>query len=257
MDLAQLPRDAARQPSPEDVFRLVGTPAAGAGGRPVPVSLAAEDDDGEELTGEVVAWPSIFDVPYRMGAYTFHEFQPGAFDDSVADQDGRVPIYVQHGWDWTEQAPLGHSTAITEATRPTDDLTGMRLEGRLYIDTDPGLSVARALNARALREWSIGYRIIEYVARDEDDEDRLVLQITEAELLEASVVLRGANPLTSTEHAAGHRVHRPAPAPDLPEPDTAEPAASSPLDELAVLAGTSPSFRAAWRRTTRHEEATP
>lgn len=156
----------------------------------VPVSVAALPDLGE---GVIEAYPSVFDVEYRMGFLTRHVIRRGAFEGTLAEQSS-VPLFWQHAWSWSEQVPIGHTTEAAEDER------GLRVVGQLYLDDPTVARIWQAMNAGALREWSIGYRII--LGRTPDDNEDLV-EVLEAELLEASVVLRGANPETETIRVAG------------------------------------------------------
>src|SRR5690606_5985134 len=74
---------------------------------------------------------------------------------------------------------------------------GLVIEGEFFLDTEDGRSVYHGIKAKALREWSIGYRILQAEVDDSDDSKRVV-RVSDAELLEASSVLRGANPETDT-----------------------------------------------------------
>lgn len=151
--------------------------------------------------GVVEAYVSMFNVEYRMGYATWHKILPGAFDDSIAEQ-AAVPVFWAHAWDWSEQVPIGHSLDVD-----SDD-TGLRVRSQLYVEeTETARAVYRGMQAGALREWSIGYGIVEHIVREERDQARRVLDVSVGELLEASSVLRGANPETQTLNVAG--------APDL------------------------------------------
>lgn len=171
--------------------------------------LAADGDDvdgfdPETMTGEIEAFPTVLGRPYRMGFFTWHQIEPGAFDDSLGEQDGRIPIYVQHNWDWTERPPIGHTREAAEVdfSDGDGDTRAVRIAGRLYPDVQDGLAVLHAMAARALREWSIGYLIEEYTAEDDDESGRTIIHVVRAQLWEGSVVLRGANPWTGTENVA-------------------------------------------------------
>jgi HK97 family phage prohead protease len=187
-------------------------PHAGQPGRIVVPSLArlpelaaapGEVDrfDPATMTGQIEAYPSVIGRPYRMGFLTWHQIEPGAFDASLAEQGGRVPIYVQHNWDWSERAPIGNTAEAEEVPLDDDvddDARALRIAGRLYPDVPDGLACLHAMAAGALREWSIGYVIEEFRVEEDDDAGRRTVFVTRAELWEASVVLRGANPWTQT-----------------------------------------------------------
>jgi HK97 family phage prohead protease len=138
--------------------------------------------------GKVTALVSVYDLPYRMGFATYHQIEFGAFAKSLA-QNANVPLFWQHNWSWSEQPPIGVGTA-SESER------GLVVEGELFLDTEAGRSVFNAMKAGALREWSIGYQINRYEIEEGDEFD--TIHAKEIELLEASSVLRGANPETET-----------------------------------------------------------
>lgn len=185
------------------------------------VEILTAEADGDK--GMVEALVSAYDVRYRMGFATYHTIKPGAFADSIAAQDA-IPMFWMHNWDWTEQPPIGHGVA-SEVTTPKP---GLKIAGELYLD-QPGVTpIFRALKAKALREWSIGYQILEYT---EDPDDDLSQIITRAQLLEASSVLKGANPDTETLKVASLSPVR------LQKAAAAFAAAARALDELTVDAG--------------------
>lgn len=146
---------------------------------------AAKDDDAP---GAVEALVSAYGVKYRIGYATWHTIEAGAFAASIAEQ-ASIPLFWQHSWQYTEQAPIGHGTA-------SEDDDGLKIKGRLYVDLDPQVArVHEAMRAGAIREWSIGYQVLELRRDDQDDMHEFV---TKGALLEASSVLRGANPATET-----------------------------------------------------------
>lgn len=149
------------------------------------VFTAAKSD---EKPGTVKALVSAYGVKYRIGYARWHTIEAGAFADSIAAQ-GTIPLFWQHSWQYTEQAPIGHGAA-------SESDAGLEIDGELYVAEDP--TVARlhmAMVNKAIREWSIGYRVI---AQRVDPDDDTHFFVTEGELLEASSVLRGANPATET-----------------------------------------------------------
>lgn len=152
------------------------------------VEILTAKEDGDK--GIIEALVSAYNVKYRMGFFAHHTIVPGAFAASIA-ANPTIPLFWMHAWDWSEQPPIGHGdTEEVEQPKP-----GLKVSGEMYLD-QPGVpGVFRSLKAGALKQWSIAYRILATRA-DEDDEENTF--ITEAELLEASSVLRGANPETET-----------------------------------------------------------
>lgn len=151
--------------------------------------LEAKEEDG---VGKVKALVSAYNVDYRMGWQTNHRMQVGTFAESLA-ANANVPLFWQHNWNYTEQPPIGVATGEETAR-------GLVITGEFFLDTEAGRAVFNANKAGALREWSIGYRIEEYSsdAGSDKSDDIETWTITKAELMEASSVLRGANPKTKT-----------------------------------------------------------
>ncbi len=161
----------------------------------MPIHTAADDD---VAPGHVRALVSAYGVKYRIGWAEYHTIEATAFDDAIAEQ-ATLPFFWEHSWQGTQQAPIGHGD-ISGA----DD--GLLVDGPFYVDLDPQVArIHAAMQAGALREWSIGYRVIEYRV---DADDPQHFYVTKAALLEASVVLRGANPETQTLQVASQILGR-------------------------------------------------
>lgn len=153
------------------------------------VLTAAESDKGRFR-----ALVSAYDVKYRIGWALWHTIEMGAFAASIEEQPA-IPIYQQHSWSWSELPGIGHAAASEDT-----DEGGLVVAGELYIDdSETARVVWRQMLAGAIREWSIGYSVI--ASRRDPDDDRHEF-VTEGELLEASAVLRGANPETRTLQVA-------------------------------------------------------
>lgn len=193
---------------------------------PVEIVTTKEAEDGKTVGGAIAALVSAYDLKYRIGYWDHHTIEAGTFDDSLAEQEA-IPLYKQHDWQ-AGGAPIGHATA-GDVTKPKP---GLRIDGELYTDDADVARLHRALKAGALREWSIGYQVLEFRV-DADDEDHMF--VTKAQLLEVSLVLRGANPQTETLEVASHILGRP--------PTKAEAAllvAGKPLPQLAAAPDTDP-----------------
>jgi len=145
------------------------------------VRLRASDD----AKGVIAGYASVFDVHYKIGRDVLETIKPGAFTDSLKHRGGVVPFFLGH--DWTE--PLG-------VVRASEDSHGLKVRAEVFMDTEKGRSVWRSAKAGSLKEWSIGFRAL--TVRDSEKDGFRVEEILEADLLEASVVLVGANPATST-----------------------------------------------------------
>lgn len=191
-------------------------------------TVLAADDSADESSA-IAALVSAYNVKYRIGYWAHHTIEAGAFDDSLAEQEA-IPLYRQHDWQ-AGGAPIGHATA-KDVTEPK---AGLRIDGELYTDDAEVSRLHRAAKAGALREWSIGYQVLETRA-DLDDEDHIY--VIKAALLEASLVLRGANPETETLEVAARIIGRPPTAEEAallaagkPLPMTSPPAAAPPAED--------------------------
>lgn len=169
------------------------------------IELRAKDvepsDDGETPQGILEGYASVYDAEYRVGYFTNEIIAPGAFGESLKRQGGVIPIFYEHDWN----DPIGFANA-------EEDEKGLRVEALLFIeDSSRARTVYRAVAAGALREWSIGFlpETIELSTNDETEMD--VETVTRGDLVEASVVVRGANPETEMIDVRS--------APDLDEQD--------------------------------------
>lgn len=149
------------------------------------VELRAAEDGPE---GAVVGYVTKFEPAYNVFPGLREKIAPGAFEEDLKASDGAIPLFWQHDH---YAGPIG--VGVVKA-----DDTGYLLDGLLFIEDDPrARGVFRAMEKRALREWSVGFLPSEIVATEE--EDGTVLEtITSARLLESSVVMLGANPNTET-----------------------------------------------------------
>lgn len=161
----------------------------------VEILKAEESADGKK--GHVVALVSVYNLDYTMGWRAKHRVLDGAFSASIASQPA-VPIFWQHNWSWSEQPPIGTGIASEQGR-------GLQVAADFFLDTEAGRSVFNAIAAGALKQWSIGYRVMKYSVEETDDGFDII-HIQEAELLEASSVLRGANPETDTLLVAGEQI---------------------------------------------------
>lgn len=161
----------------------------------MPARFVAADDTGS--SGRLKALVSAYGIKYRIGFFTWHTIAAGAFAGSIGEQPA-IPLYKEH--DWTSGGvPIGHATASE-----TED--GLEIDGELYLDSDPMVKrLWEAMKAGAIREYSIGYSVLTQQV-DQDDEDHFT--VVEGELLEASAVLRGANPATKTLEIASRVLGR-------------------------------------------------
>jgi HK97 family phage prohead protease len=146
------------------------------------------DADGEPQ-GRLAGYASVYNKPFR-GEFGMEQLNSGVFAQHIAEKGNVIPIFYQHGWaKMANAAPIGHAT-VEENSR------GLKVDAQLYIDTDAtAASVFRAAQAGALKEWSIGYIPITITQYEKDG--ATVEAVDVGTLLEASVVVKGANPWTT------------------------------------------------------------
>ena len=134
--------------------------------------------------GVVVGYASVFGNTYPIGGGIRERIASGAFGESIRARGGVVPTFYEHQW----SDPIG-------AALVSEDAHGLRAEASLFVEeSDRARVVWRAAKEGALTEWSVGYRPEEVVL----DANENVETITRAELIEVSLVVRGANPAAST-----------------------------------------------------------
>lgn len=133
--------------------------------------------------GRVQAYVTTWD-PYPIGAKRKEQIARGAFDLSR-------PVTVQYEHAWTA-GPIGATTSAREDDR------GVLIEAQLYLDEPRARNVWRAMSDGALTEWSVAFIPRDGGVRAEKRKDHTLEVVTSADLVEVSVVLRGANPHTST-----------------------------------------------------------
>jgi HK97 family phage prohead protease len=151
--------------------------------RHAPVELRAEEGDPE---GVLRGYASVYDVQYRIGWGLKEEIAPNCFARSIADHEGIVPIFYQHDWD----NPIGYAMV-------SEDAKGLKVEAHLFIaENERARSVWLAAKAKALREWSIGFYPGTIETRFDEESGVDIERIIDGDLAEASVVVRGANPMT-------------------------------------------------------------
>lgn len=141
----------------------------------------ADDELGE---GIVEAYVSVYDVEYRIGPFGDRELiEKGAFAGSIEDKPV-IPHFWSHNW------PAG---LMVGDSAPTSDDHGVKTMVTLDMDDELGRRVWRRHKSGAIDEFSIGY--MPTVLRFDPDDDELE-RVVEAQLIESSSVVLGANPET-------------------------------------------------------------
>lgn len=150
--------------------------------------------------GSFEALVSAYGVEYPVGFGFTEQIEPGAFAAGVGKV---VPVFFEHHW---SDGPVGSGVVA-------DSAGGAVVRGTLYVDTSERSRVVhRAMLDGALDRWSVAF----YPLRIATETGKpLAERIVEADLIEASVVLRGANPDASTvdvRSRSGVRLPRKVPA---------------------------------------------
>ena len=142
-------------------------------------------------SGRVTALVSTFGPPPDSQGDII---EPGAFAKSIAfavkENPGELfPVWYQHGYRDPENA-IGMVTAASETDK------GLVVEIQLNLANEVALKTYEGLLAGALREWSIGYAVLE--EHPGTWQGQRVNMLTAVEILEVSQVYAGANRYTRT-----------------------------------------------------------
>ena len=145
------------------------------------LTLKAADDEA----GTFRALVSVFGV---VDSYD-EKIMPGAFAKSIEEAgDNPFPLVWHHKWtDITSY--LGHFKAFE-----TDE--GLEIEAQVDMEDPNARKVYRLIKAGVLREFSIGGYEPSSGIHMSKENDRTIWEVHEFELVEVSVVIRGANPET-------------------------------------------------------------
>lgn len=150
-------------------------------------------DDGETgFTFEGVA--SVVDAPYTVRD-AFGEFQEtianGAFNKTLRDRKADVALFINHDH---QGIPLATRSANTLVLSVDPNL---RVRAQLDPARPDVQSVRSAVTRGEMRQMSIGFTVPKDARKDRWNADMTERTITELNLIETSIVWRGANPATS------------------------------------------------------------
>lgn len=201
----------------------MAAPAVREARKSFPLALKTADDD----TGTFRALVSVFGV---VDSYD-EVIMPGAFTKSLERfGDDPIPILWNHQWSEMD-AHLASAKGIE-----TDE--GLEIEAQFDMDDPASQKAYRLLKSGRIKEFSIGgfepsggVRLAEVDGRD-------VWEIHEFELVEVSLVLRGANPETrlidvkSAAELVAATSDPPAPD-DVPPPADPDPGDADPAPETS------------------------
>jgi HK97 family phage prohead protease len=139
----------------------------------------------DDVTGRVRGIASAYGVEYAIGAGIKERIERGAFAASIAERPV-VPLFGEHDW----LTPIGAATV-------SDSPVGLAFEGDLFLDVDRARAIHRAAQAGAVTDVSVGFIPASDGVRRERHGALEV--VTRAEVVEVSIVLRGANPAASLQ----------------------------------------------------------
>lgn len=159
----------------------MAAPAVREARKSLAVSVKAADADA----GTVTALVSAFGV---VDSYD-EEIMPGAFEKSLEQfGDDPIPILWNHEW--------GVMDAHLAEAKGEETDEGLVVTMQFDMDDPTSVKAFRLLKSRRIKEFSIGgFEPADGIRRVEKDGE-IVWQIYEFELVEISLVLRGANPET-------------------------------------------------------------
>jgi HK97 family phage prohead protease len=150
--------------------------------------IRAADNGGWTLHGYASTFNDPYSVTDRFGTFT-ETILPGAWDRSLANRGHKIHLLASHGG-----LPLASTNART--MRLETDKRGLAFDAELAPDSPTAQSVASAVNRGDADEMSVGMNVPKGGDTWANSGDVLERSISEASLLEISVVARGANPNT-------------------------------------------------------------
>jgi HK97 family phage prohead protease len=148
-----------------------------------------EARQGADGTWTVGGYASTFNDPYKVRDQygTFDEtIMPGAWDRSLQNRGHKIQLLALH-----DSLPHGSTKARNLTLAP--DKHGLGFEWKPNPERSDSMNIARGIADGSIDEMSVGMRIPD--GGDSWDGDQR--SISEATLMEISVVARGANPNTT------------------------------------------------------------
>jgi len=148
---------------------------------------ARQQSDGSWKIG---GYGSTFNDPYevhdRFGTFT-ETILPGTWDRTLSERSHKIQLLASHDG-------LPYASTKAKNLRLGTDAHGLAWEARLSADSPRGQDLGVGIRDGYIDEMSVGMRVPK--SGDSWNEDMTERQISEASLLEISVVARGANPNT-------------------------------------------------------------
>ncbi len=148
---------------------------------------ARQQSDGSWKVG---GYASTFNDPYevhdRFGTFT-ETILPGTWDRTLAERGHKIQLLESHGG-------LPYASTKAKSLRLSTDSHGLAWEAHLSKDSTRAQDLGVGIRDGYIDEMSVGMRIP--ASGDSWSDDMNERHISEASLLEISVVARGANPNT-------------------------------------------------------------
>ena len=148
------------------------------------------DDGPTGFTFEGIA--SVVDTPYSVrdmfGTFT-ETISAGAFNKTLRDSKADVALFINHDHQGIPLATRGAKTLVLSAD------PNLRVSANLDPMRSDVQNVRSAVTRGEMSQMSIGFTVPE--ARDKWNDDMTERTIKEVNLIETSIVWRGANPATS------------------------------------------------------------
>lgn len=145
-------------------------------------------DATTEQAGQVIrGYAALYDVPTNVAGYYIERIAPGAFSETIANND--VLALISHDWGRV----IGRQSAGT--LRLKDTPLGLHFELDADLTTPSGQEIFGNVRRRDVKGCSFGF----YVLREDWDDsgDDLVRTIQEIDLLEISILSRPQYETTS------------------------------------------------------------
>jgi HK97 family phage prohead protease len=148
---------------------------------------ARQQSDGSwKLGGYASTFNDPYDVHDRFGTFS-ETILPGTWDKTLTERGHKIQLLASHDG-------LPYASTKSKSLRLSTDTHGLEWEARLSADSPRAQDLGVGIRDGYIDEMSVGMRVPEVGDRWSDDMTER--HISEATLLEISVVARGANPNT-------------------------------------------------------------
>ncbi len=148
---------------------------------------ARQQADGSWKVG---GYASTFNDPYevhdRFGTFS-ETIMPGTWDRTLSERGHKIQLLASHGG-------LPYASTKSKSLRFSTDAHGLLWDWNVGADSQRSQDVAVGIRDGYIDEMSVGMRVLK--SGDQWNADMTERTVSEASLLEISVVARGANPNT-------------------------------------------------------------